>query len=221
MVIVGIETSTRICAVALTRAQQLVAEYRLNRANAHATALVDLLSTMLKQVSVALTELDAIAVSIGPGSFTGLRIGLSTAKGIALGCARPLVTVPTMDALASQAPIRDGIICPLLKARANEYYFAVYHRDNFVDSLVQEIQLVRKEMIASTLPAGAMLISPEDIGCDSGIATTFVCAPESFSMPTAFSIARLGQQKLMVGDIASLETVEPLYFQEFIAGAHG
>ena len=98
------------CGVALTRAQHLMAEYRLNRVNAHAAALVDMLAAMLKQLDIAINQMNAIAVSIGPGSFTGLRIGLSTAKGITLGSAVPLVTVPTLAALASEAPCRSVIM---------------------------------------------------------------------------------------------------------------
>lgn len=202
----------------MTRAQQLLAEYRLNSVNAHAAALVPMLAAMLKQLNIAITQMSAIAVSGGPGSFTGLRIGFSTAKGIALGSAIPLITVPTLAALAGEAPCQNGIICPLLKSRAHEYYYAVYQRENYLDSLLQAPQLVSAENIASTLPEGALLIGhTEEICRQSGIEEKFVCAPAHFSLPTAFSIARWGYQKLMAGDILP-ETVEPMYLQEFIAG---
>ena len=201
----------------MTQGKHLVAEYRLNLKNIHAAALTELIATMLQQLNLSMTDLGAIAVSIGPGSFTGLRIGLSTAKGLALGSALPIVTVPTLLALAGEAPCTSGLVCPMLKSRATEYYYAVYQRERFVDFLLQEPSLVQKEKIVSVLPAGAMLIGQlQELNNDERIVNKFICAPEHY-MPTACSIARLGYEKFKAGDIAAFETVEPMYFQEFIA----
>ena len=219
MTILGIETSTQICGIALTKAEQLIAEYRLFLKNVHASALAGLIDSLLKQVNISIQDLSALAVSIGPGSFTGLRIGLSTAKGLALGSDIPLVTVPTLTALASQAPCTSGTICPLLKSRADEYYCATYRRHDFEDTIEIEPRLVEKKAIASTLPAESMLIGQtQEILQEKQNAARFTFAPDYLSLPTAFSIARIGFQMYSRGDIAPYETVEPMYYQEFIAG---
>jgi len=148
MYLLGIETSTQICAASLTHDEQLIAESRVNIRNIHAAMLFPMIHSILTLSSFKQHELDGIAVSIGPGSFTGLRIGLSAAKGIALGCDIPIMSVPTLQALASNAPVKNGYICPVLQSRANEFYAAIYIRNNYNDSLVEDTKIFTADDLA-------------------------------------------------------------------------
>jgi len=217
--ILGIETSTKICGVALLKDDTWVADYHLNQKNVHASQITKLIEAVLNHGRIEASELSAIAVSIGPGSFTGLRIGLSVAKGLALGSDTPIVAVPTFDALAYQAPVESGIVCPVLKSRSFEYFFAIYERHHFINTCVQEPQLVLTENIKDVLPAGAMLLGQTDeLQMDESLKRMVTFAPQELIKPSALSVALLGLYKFKSGDITAFETLEPTYFQEFIAG---
>lgn len=129
--ILAADTSTSVNTVALCSAVAdgtvaLCAETAAECARGHAERLVETVDWVLRQASVGVAEVDLLAVSVGPGSFTGLRIGVATFKGLAFACAKPLCAVPTLDALARAAGIREGVVCPLLDARMGEVYGAVY-----------------------------------------------------------------------------------------------
>jgi tRNA threonylcarbamoyladenosine biosynthesis protein TsaB len=141
MRILGIDTATAAASVALIEDGKLVAEEIHTNAGQsldgkasqtrgnHAEIVLPLIQSILTRASVVASDLSGIAVSIGPGSFTGLRIGLATAKGIAYECALPLVGVSTLHANAARVTGFDGMICSLLDARKSEVYFALFHHD--------------------------------------------------------------------------------------------
>ena len=126
MLILGIETATMTGGVALLNEERLISEYTLNVRTTHSARLMPALDRVLEDSSIDKCEIDGIAVSIGPGSFTGLRIGLATAKGLALGLDVPLVGVPTLDALAHNIPFAMHQICPMLDARKKEVYYSLF-----------------------------------------------------------------------------------------------
>ena len=111
MIILGIETSTRLGSVALIDETRLIAEYRVSLEMKQAERLLPLIDAMLKETKISLSDLGAIAVSVGPGLFTGLRVGIATAKGLAMGRGLPLFPVPTLQAIA----------LPFFHARAVSY----------------------------------------------------------------------------------------------------
>jgi tRNA threonylcarbamoyladenosine biosynthesis protein TsaB len=121
----GIDTATWSASVGVARDRQVIAE-RGVRAETHALALIPLIEETLAAAALTVRDLAAIAVSAGPGSFTGLRIGLSTAKGLAYAYGAQLVLVPTLRALARAAGPRRGLVCTLLDARKGEIYAAAF-----------------------------------------------------------------------------------------------
>ena len=140
MKILGIDTSTVTASVALVEEGKLTWEEvsppseqsrlcpgAVHRAN-HAETLLPLMHTVLTKTGVSLPEISALAVSIGPGSFTGLRIGLSTVKGLAYGWDIPVVGVPTLLAVAARVTNWEGLVCPLLDAKKNEVYTALFQK---------------------------------------------------------------------------------------------
>lgn len=127
MIILGLETATNVCGVALLDDDRVLAEFSTSGRLTHSQRLMPLVEQALREVGVDRGRLDGIAVSAGPGSFTGLRIGLATAKGLGFALDRPVLPVPTLDALAFNVWSWPGLICPLLDARKNQVYAALYH----------------------------------------------------------------------------------------------
>ena len=219
MIILGIETATQICSTALIGNDSLMAEYRLNIKNAHAGKLVGAIEKILQDADIKVQELSGIAVSIGPGSFTGLRIGLSVAKGLAMPDAIPLVAVPTLTALASQAPVADGVVCPLIRSRVKEFYVALYQRRQFVDEQFEDVHVLQMDELHNFIPENALLIGDIHALQKQGFNLSgFQTAPQQYSLLSGYTIARLGAALVSQGRMEDLDTLEPLYHQDFIAG---
>lgn len=128
MITLGTDTTTLSCSVALLQDDALLAEATLNIKKTHSERLMPLLDNLLTESGIEREAIDAIAVAAGPGSFTGLRIGVSTARALAQGLGIPVVPVCTLDALAEAIPAPGVLICPLLDARRSQVYTAIYRR---------------------------------------------------------------------------------------------
>jgi len=128
VITLGTDTTTLSCSVALLQDDALLAEATLNIKKTHSERLMPLLDNLLTESGIEREAIDAIAVAAGPGSFTGLRIGVSTARALAQGLGIPVVPVCTLDALAEAIPAPGVLICPLLDARRSQVYTAIYRR---------------------------------------------------------------------------------------------
>lgn len=130
MKILGLDSSGLVASVAVVEDDgvnsNLLAEYTVNYKKTHSQTLLPMLDEIAKMIELDLNTIDAIAVAGGPGSFTGLRIGSATAKGLGLALDKPLVHIPTVDALAYNLYGTDKIICPLMDARRNQVYTGIY-----------------------------------------------------------------------------------------------
>ena len=219
MIVLGIETATTVCGAALLRDGKLVAEYRLNIKNIHARKLAEAVERLYIDTELSSDDLDAIGVSIGPGSFTGLRIGLSLAKGLAMPRSLPLVPVPTLQALASQAPVQDGMICPVLRSRAGEYYTALFRRHADTDEPVEDTAVLKSAEMADFIPAHAAVIGDvEELKNEISPERHLFWVPSHHALLSGFTIARLGAELFVRGQVEELDRLEPRYHQEFIAG---
>ena len=130
--ILGIDSSAISAGCALVEGDKIVAEQFLNTRHTHSETLLPMISGMLKSAGVELRDVDKIAVSAGPGSFTGLRIGISTAKGLADAAHKPCVSVSTLEAAAYNFLRIDGIICACMDARCKQVYNALFRSENGV-----------------------------------------------------------------------------------------
>jgi len=126
MNILGIDTSTDICSVGLAGHEGLISEYLLRQGYIHAERLPEAVSFVLHAASTGFKHIDAIAVTSGPGSFTGLRIGIAFAKGLAAGQNIPLIKIPTMDCFIYSVPMLALYACVLVRARKGEFYYQRY-----------------------------------------------------------------------------------------------
>lgn len=128
--ILQIETATTVCSVALTNNGQVIAVRELNERNVHAEVITLFIDELMKEAGITYADLDAIAVSSGPGSYTGLRIGISTAKGLCFALDKPLIAVETLEAMATgmigQGVEPGTLLCPMIDARRMEVYTALF-----------------------------------------------------------------------------------------------
>lgn len=126
MKILALDSSGLVASVALAEDDNLIAEYTIQYKKTHSQTLLPMLEEVRKMVELDLSTVDAIAVAAGPGSFTGLRIGSATAKGLAFAMEKPIVPVPTLEGLAYQMYAVDAVVCPVMDARRNQVYTGIY-----------------------------------------------------------------------------------------------
>ncbi len=126
MKILAIDSSGLVASAALLEDEDLIAEYTIHYKKTHSQTLLPMLEEIRKMTELDLHSIDAIAVAAGPGSFTGLRIGSATAKGLAQGLDKPIIEVPTLEGLAYQLYGTDALVCPLMDARRNQVYTGIY-----------------------------------------------------------------------------------------------
>ncbi len=131
MIILAVESSGNVASAAIAERSKILAEYTVNIGKTHSQTLLPMIDRVLSDAEMSVNDLDAIAVSRGPGSFTGLRIGSATAKGLAASAGIPIIDVPTLEALAVGVGNAGGrLICPIIDARRNEVYSALFEEND-------------------------------------------------------------------------------------------
>ncbi len=148
MKILGLDSSGIVASVAVVEDDTMIAEYSVNYKKTHSQTLLPMLDEVAKMTELDLNTIDAIAVAGGPGSFTGLRIGSATAKGLGLALEKPLISVPTVEALAFNLYDVQGLICPIMDARRNQVYTGIYRFED------HKLQVVEDQM---AVPVGGLL----------------------------------------------------------------
>jgi len=217
MRILGIETSTKTGSVAVVTEQGVVAQYTLNIEVTHSERLMSTVDRVLKDTGLTIADLDGFAVAIGPGSFTGLRIGLATVKGLAFSTNKPVAAVPTLQALAWNLPFATYPICPMLDARKNEVYAGLYKFEgtNLMQMLAERTILIKE--LGVHLP-GAILFTGEgshlyreQIVQQFGARAVF--APRSAIVPSAAAVAEIGMNMIQTGTQPDPDGLIPLYIR--------
>ena len=200
MRILGIESSSLVASVAIVTDQILTAEYTTNLKKTHSQTLLPMIDEMIEMLEIELDTIDAIAVSGGPGSFTGLRIGASTAKGLGLALNKPLIHVPTVDAMAYNFYSVANLICPIMDARRNQVYTGLYR---FEDSF----QIVRSQCAISLEELISALNEGKDrvIFLGDGVPVYRDVIGETLKVPYRFAPAHLNRQR--AGAVAALGMV--------------
>ncbi|MBO5055503.1 MAG: tRNA (adenosine(37)-N6)-threonylcarbamoyltransferase complex dimerization subunit type 1 TsaB [Lachnospiraceae bacterium] len=126
MKIIALDSSGLVASVAIVEDQTLIGEYNIQYKKTHSQTLLPMLNELRKMVELDLDTVDAIALAAGPGSFTGLRIGSATAKGLGFAMEKPIIEIPTLDGLACNLYGTDKLICPIMDARRNQVYTGIY-----------------------------------------------------------------------------------------------
>ena len=222
MIVLGIETSGKFCGFAVAKDDETLGESLSDIAGKHVEMAVAMIGALLEEVSVGIDGLDGVAVSLGPGSFTGLRIGLGTAKGICFGTGLPLAGVPTLDCLAESLCPWSGYIIPVIDARRGEIYSASYRSEGGPPERISEYRALRPEQVAEeiagyavkarTLVAGDAMARYGDLLRDR-LSAGAVIAEEQQWIPSAAVVARIGVRLIREGRVLDLESSEPLYLR--------
>jgi tRNA threonylcarbamoyladenosine biosynthesis protein TsaB len=219
MKILAIETSTMLGGAAVVDEQNgLIAEIRLNVKTTHSERLMTAVDTILKLSELKLDDIDAVAVSIGPGSFTGLRIGLSTAKGLTFASGRPLVAVPTLEAFAWNFTFSKHPICLMLDARKQEVYTAVFQwKEKGFEKIMGETTIKPSELFKKlneiTVFAGDGVKLYEDQIIEH-LKDRAIIAPPEKMVPFPSNVAMLGLQKALKREFSDASVAVPFYIRK-------
>ncbi len=216
-VILHIETTTKNCSVGISRAGKLLALKELNDDRySHAENIHPFIDLVLEETSLTYSDLSAVSVSQGPGSYTGLRIGVSVAKGLCFALDIPLIAVATLEILARSLTIDQGLIIPMLDARRMEVYQAVYSPDY---QLLQETkaQIVASDTYDEYLSKGAVYFVGDAVPkCQTIISHKNAFFIEN-QFPSAKQMPALSYQKFLASDFVDVAYFEPYYLKDFIA----
>lgn len=216
MKILAVDTATYTGSVALLEDDQVAAEWSLQSAQTHNRRLLQAIDLLLRQTGWDIGAIDAFAVTVGPGSFTGLRIGMSTVKALAWSLAKPFVGVSSLDALAGALPYAHMPVCPILDARKKEVYFATYR------STANGGQIRQSPYIAAAPEQLVEHLTETTIVCGDGwllyresllpaLAGVAIEAPAPFHLIRASFVGALARQKLLAGETDDPLTSAPLY----------
>lgn len=219
MLVLGIETSSRTSSLALLdEATGLIGEVRIQLNLTQSETLMTNLDFLLKNAGTGLESVDALAVSIGPGSFTGLRVGLSAAKGLAFHRRIPVVPVSTLKAMAQLLVLSGHQICPIISSRKNEIYAALYRaRGGELECVMEEAPMhpddLPSRITEPTVFTGDASFAMEDFLKES-LGPNALFAPPMLRVPSAAPVAELGLGLLKSGsEIPAVETLAPRYLK--------
>ena len=225
MKILGIESAALVASVAILDEDITIAEYTTNFKKTHSETLLPMLDEIIKMTGIDCSELSAIAVSGGPGSFTGLRIGAACAKGLGLALDLPLIHVSTLDAMALNICSSDAIIVPIMDARRNQVYTSIYKNDSnleiikdsmavAIDELFEILKdLDNKEEIKKIIFLGdGVPVFREYIDKNLEIAHDF--APANLNRQRASNIAMLGLKMFKEGKSLFSDDMRPEYLRK-------
>jgi tRNA threonylcarbamoyladenosine biosynthesis protein TsaB len=219
--ILGIDTSTKFCNLGLIENEDVLIEYTTNGLKKkHSSILVPAIKDLLKTIDLKMEEINGIAVSIGPGSFTGLRIGLCVAKGVCYARSLPLLGIPTLDAMAFPLKEIPCLICPVLESKKNEIYDVVFrggdslhrvmdYKCEDIHSLLARLSSLKEKIIF--LGDGVKKYRDnikEKIGKDA------LFIDSQINLPIATNIAFLGLNKLKKEEEDDISTLSPFYLRK-------
>ncbi|MEH6537158.1 MAG: tRNA (adenosine(37)-N6)-threonylcarbamoyltransferase complex dimerization subunit type 1 TsaB [Psychroserpens sp.] len=216
-IILNIETSTTNCSVSLSKQGETLVLKEDNSANySHAESLHVFIDEVLKTASIDKTQIDAIAVSKGPGSYTGLRIGVSAAKGLSYALNIPLISVSTLEALAHQLKIEDGVIVSMLDARRLEVYSAIYDSSYNLHREI-EAQILNEQSFEVYLSKGKVYFIGNGVEKTKQLIKHANAIFIDNKLPSANEMSILAYDKYKKSDTEDVAYFEPFYLKDFIA----
>ncbi|MAB47008.1 MAG: tRNA (adenosine(37)-N6)-threonylcarbamoyltransferase complex dimerization subunit type 1 TsaB [Flavobacteriaceae bacterium] len=215
--VLNIETATTNCSVSLSKdGETLVLKEDNSAGYSHAETLHVFIKDVFEAANINTLDIDAVAVSKGPGSYTGLRIGVSSAKGLCYALNKPLISVSTLESLSHQVKVEEGIIIPMLDARRMEVYSAIFNHNH---ELIREIkaEILTEDSYADLLKENKVYF----VG--NGVAKTkqLINHPNAIfidgKLPSANEMSLLSELKYKKSDIEDVAYFEPYYLKDFVA----
>jgi len=214
--LLSLETSTSVCSAALNDGDRLLAFAELHREQSHAAKLAVLIDNVLKLADCNMADLSAVVVSSGPGSYTGLRIGVSTAKGIAYALSVPLIAIGTLELMAHQIQFMmkdELVLCPMIDARRMEVYCLLWSHGVVIEPVSAKV--IDEGSFAEALDNGQVVF----FGNGSDKCRSVITHPNAAFLPgivpSASGMGSIGWKKLQANDVEDLTLFEPHYLKEF------
>ncbi|SDS34502.1 tRNA threonylcarbamoyladenosine biosynthesis protein TsaB [Polaribacter sp. KT25b] len=215
-IILNIETTTKNCSVSIANNGTILAIKELNNGNySHAEVLHPFIVDVLKEANISSDKIDAVAISKGPGSYTGLRIGVSAAKGLCFAFDKPLISIDTLTSLSYSISIDTGFLVPMLDARRMEVYAAVFNEKH---EKVREIkaEIIDENSFSEYLKSKKVYFLGDGAQKCKGIITHKNAVFVDAKFPSAKEMAQLSYDKYKKSDIENVAYFEPFYLKDFV-----
>lgn len=205
MKILGMDSSGLVASVAIVENDVLLAEYTTDYKKTHSQTLLPMLDELRNMIELDMESIDAIAVAAGPGSFTGLRIGAATVKGLGLALNKPLVEVPTLEGLAYNLWGSSALVCPIMDARRNQVYTGIYEFERENNTYI--LHAVKEQCAADINEVIATLntLDKEVVFLGDGVAVYGQTIRENMKVP--FTFAPAGNNRQRAASVAALGAV--------------
>ncbi|MDD3223976.1 MAG: tRNA (adenosine(37)-N6)-threonylcarbamoyltransferase complex dimerization subunit type 1 TsaB [Clostridium sp.] len=221
MKILSVDSATKSATCALFDDNNLLGEITFNYKKQHSIILMTIIDNLLKNTDSTIDEVQGFVVSKGPGSFTGLRIGMSTIKGLCTGTKKPFISISSLDALAYNLCYTSGIICPILNALRGNVYTALYEFDGETLKRTTEYMIISIDELLEKLKSENKPVSfigeAEELFKEKILSSNLVSvkfAPSHLNVVNAASLGRLGVEQLKKGDHDDLFTSAPFYIRK-------
>ncbi|HTF19089.1 MAG TPA: tRNA (adenosine(37)-N6)-threonylcarbamoyltransferase complex dimerization subunit type 1 TsaB [Chryseolinea sp.] len=218
-VLLSLETSTDVCSVAVHDGSRLLAIAEVHMGQAHASKLAPLVKEVMAMANASMKDLNGVAVSAGPGSYTGLRIGTSTAKGLCYALGIPLYSIGTLDIMAghmSSVVLEEAVLCPMIDARRMEVYCALYDRQGRRLTAV-EAKVIDEYSFLDQLKVARVVFGGNGSDKCPQVITHSMAVFQPGVFPSARHLGALASQKLALGESEDLMRFEPFYLKDFKA----
>lgn len=214
MIILAMDTSSVNATVAVCNEHKLLGEYTISCDRAHSQIIMPLMDEMLKRCGVSVCDIDVFAVALGPGSFTGLRIGIAAIKTLAQTLSKKLIGVSSLDCIASSFFANEKYVCPLIDARRNEAYNAIYYNgEKIVSDRVGDVDEILNELLDKQVVfAGDGLIRYRE-KIEKYNNKNWHIAPVNVSMQKASGVAAVALKRALENDFDEPENVLPIYLR--------
>jgi universal bacterial protein YeaZ len=221
MKILAVDTSASVASVAIMEDGVLLGEYSINNKKTHSQKLLPMINELLVNLDITVKDIDYFAASSGPGSFTGLRIGITTIKTLAYSANKPVIAVPTLDALANNMATSEALVCPIMDARNNQVYTALYTAEKGVVQNITEYMGVHITELCNTLNGKnkRVVLLGDGVAIHKAFLTEnlivpFDFAPVSSVLQRAASVAEVAMQMLVEKRQQSSFDMVPFYLRK-------
>ena len=220
MKVLGIDSSGMTATVALIEDDKLIAEFTVNNKRTHSETLMPMIDKVLTASETDIRDVELLAIAAGPGSFTGLRIGAATVKGLGMSLDVPVVAIPTCEGLAMNLSGTDRLVCPLMDARRNQVYTGLYRvSGDMPEAVIEQTACDISEIVDKVNEAGEKVIFLGDGSAifkeyiESNIRVEFSFANANASLQRGASIASLGLLYQKAGKTVSVDEFTPVYLR--------